>query len=706
MTELVIASNALGTLLFAVLAVVLLLNWRGGTVGTLLVAGAACSAAWFGLQLGYYAGTGWIVLRHLQLGEVVRDAAWFACLLAILALAQGGSGGRLRRVALPAAVGVLCAAQLGLLADLVPVAWRGSRPGAAADAVLVGFLLLGVIGLVLIEQIYRNTRTDQRWSIRPFCFGLGGIFAYDIYLYSHAVLFNEIVADLWNARGAVNAVAVPLMALSMVRNPQWKADLFISRQVVFHSTAVIAVGGYLLLMAAAGYYIRLYGGTWGSALQAVFFFGALLLLVMLLSSSQVRAQVKVFLAKHFYRNKYEYREEWLKFTRTLAECEGDRRAIERTIVRAIAELMDCRWGVLWLRHESNVFVPVAEFSAGSLPRDAEEPADSPLVGFLERRGWIVDLEEYAGDPSIYEHLPLPGWLEEMTNAWLVVPLPLQERLLGFLVLSRSLASRRLDWEDRDLLKTVSQQTASYLALLNATDDLMQARQFEAYNRLSAFVVHDLKNLAAQLSLVTANAARHRDKPEFIADALETVENAVAKMNRMVASLRAGRSEGAEVTRVRVGELLEEIIGERRMAEPVPVLETDGGEAVVLADRARLGKAIGHLVQNAQEATPPAGSVKVKLGVEDGRAVVEIADTGCGMEPAFIREHLFRPFDTTKGNAGMGIGVFEARQIVQALGGELTVDSTPGAGTVFRLRLPLARRAGLEGTELRAVGEGA
>lgn len=686
MFEIAVASNALGALLFAILGAVLLLNWKPGLINSLLVTAALVSAAWLGLHLAYYLNLPWLSLRVVQIVEVVRDGAWFACLLAILDLA----GGAARRHAWgrPLGVGALCLLQVTLLVSPAAAEVLHRALNLTSNVILVGFLILGIVGLVLVEQLFRNTRSEQRWMIKLFCFGLGGVFVYDIFLYSHAVLFNTIVADLWNVRGAINAFGVPLMALSVARNPQWKSDLFISRQVVFHSTAVILVGAYLLLMAGVGYYIKAFGGTWGGALQALFFFAALMVLVVLMTSSQVRAQAKVFLVKHFYRNKYEYREEWLNFTRTLTESEGERRALEQAIVRAIAGIVDCRWGTLWLRHESNQFVPVSEWHVGSLPRNAEEPVDSQFARYLESSGWIVDLDEYARDPGGYVEFVAPEWLRRMTNAWLVLPLQQKDRLLGFIVLSRSLAKARIDWEDRDLLKTVAQQAVGYLALLSATEDLAQARQFEAYNRLSAFVVHDLKNLSAQLSLVIANAERFRHNQEFIDDALTTVANAVTKTTRMLASLRAGRTDPGHASRVDLAPLLEAIVDERRRVRPVPALAMEG-PATVYADRALLAKAIGHLVQNAQEATAEEGAVRITLRNEGERAVIEVSDDGCGMEPEFIRDHLFRPFDTTKGNAGMGIGVFEARQIVTAAGGDISVTSTPHRGTTFTVRLPLA-----------------
>ncbi len=685
MPELVVASNAAGAVLFALLGAMLLINWRGGRFGATLLACCVVSSGWFALQLAYYAGGYGLSLRILQAFEVLRDGAWFTCLLAVLDLARARTVSRGRRIALPIAVGAACVAQ-GLM-----LALPGRLAGLAGIPLhlsLVGFLALAVLGLVLVEQLYRNTRPEQRWSIRAFCFGVGGLFAYDVFLYAHAVLFNSLPAELWSARGAVNAVSVPLLALSAARNPQWRADIFVSRHVVFRGTAVLLVGVYLLLMSAVGYYLREYGGTWGEALRVVFFFGALLLLVMLIASSQLRARAKLLLAKHFYRNKYEYREEWLRFTRTLAEGEGDRSQIGESVVRAIASMMDCRWGILWLRHESNCYVPAAQWHQGELPVGAEEPFDSPLVRLMAERRWIIDLDQYRAEPEAYAGMPLPAWLAQMNNAWMVVPLFQRDDMLGFIVLARSLAARRLDWEDRDLLKTVALQTAGYLALLDATGRLAEASQFEAYNRLSAFVVHDLKNLAAQLSLIVANAGRFRNNPEFIDDTFSTIENAVAKMQRMLVNLRSGAADGSDIARVALQPLLEAVCSERKLRRPAPRLEVRD-DATVVADRGRLAKAIGHLVQNAQEATPEDGAVEVRLDIDAGEAVVRVVDTGCGMEQSFIRDHLFRPFDTTKGNAGMGIGVYECRQIVTSLGGELDVESEPGRGSTFRVRLPLA-----------------
>jgi putative PEP-CTERM system histidine kinase len=225
-------------------------------------------------------------------------------------------------------------------------------------------------------------------------------------------------------------------------------------------------------------------------------------------------------------------------------------------------------------------------------------------------------------------------------------------------------------------------------LWQATDALAESRQFEAFNRLSAYVVHDLKNLVAQLDLVVDNSKRHLHKPGFMEDALQTVGNASAKMNRLLGQLRKGRAEGGAARNVNLNNVLEDVVRARSQTEPAPVLEACAEELRVSADRDRLGAVIEHLIQNAQEATPPDGHVTVRVASAGDWAIVEVEDDGAGMDAEFLAERLFKPFDTTKGNAGMGVGVYESREFVNALGGEISVESAPRRGTVFRVKLPV------------------
>ena len=318
-----------------------------------------------------------------------------------------------------------------------------------------------------------------------------------------------------------------------------------------------------------------------------------------------------------------------------------------------------------------------------------EGPDGNLAQFLETTEWVVEIDEYKQAPERYSGMILPGWISQISRAWLIVPLMQHQRLLGFMVLVRPRAPRNIEWEDRDLLKAAGRQVASHLAQLQASEALFNARQFETFNRISAYVVHDLKNLVAQLSLVVSNAARHKHNPQFLDDAILTVNHCVVKINRLLAQLRMGRDQGRDQIEktVRLVDVVNEALAAKQFREPIPVLSCWDGDITVRTDPARLGTVVGNVIQNAQEATPPEGTVSVMLYSSGQHAIIEIKDSGCGMDAEFIRDRLFRPFETTKGNTGMGIGAYEAREWVREHGGEVEVESQPGHGTVFRIRLP-------------------
>jgi putative PEP-CTERM system histidine kinase len=300
---------------------------------------------------------------------------------------------------------------------------------------------------------------------------------------------------------------------------------------------------------------------------------------------------------------------------------------------------------------------------------------------------VVDLDEYHQTPNLYEALELPEWVERLPDAWLVVPLQFREALIGLLLLGHSEVQKSLNWEDRDLLKMAGKQAAVHLAQHQSDQALMQARQFEAFNRLSAYIAHDLKNILAQQSLIVANADRHKHNPAFVDDVIETVRNSVERMTRLMTQMRQG-TRGGQAELVPLDRLLQRVVEGRAGYRPVPALELPAQPLCVEADPEQLATVFGHLVQNAQEATADDGRVSVRLSADDGQAIIAVEDTGTGMDAQFIAERLFKPFDSTKGLTGMGIGMFESREYIRALGGEIEVRSTPGEGSLFRIRLPL------------------
>jgi putative PEP-CTERM system histidine kinase len=684
-------SYAAAALAFLFLSVLLVTTWRGRVPGMLLAAGSLATVVWAGVA-AYLAARPNAGMLAAEVLEVLRSAIWLAFLLVLLGYTQKEVG-RLRRAAvvLAAFCGVVLAATL--YSGVVSATWLGTFG-------ILGRLVLAVIGIVLVEQLYRNVQPQQRWGIKFLCLGLGGVFAYDFYLYSDALLFQRVNADIWAARGVVNALVVPLLAVATARNPKWSLDVSVSRGILFHSTALLCAAVYLLVMAAAGYYIRYFGGSWGAVLQVTFLFGAVLLLFVVMFSGTLRARLKIFLSKNFFSYRYDYREEWLRFTRILSEGEPGVQLYERSI-QAIAELVDSSGGALWLSQDERVFEQVAHWNMP--PAIGRERRDSPLCQFLERRQWVISLEDYEAQPDSYYRLEIPDWLRSIPRAWLVVPLILHERMLGFVVLARSKGRINLNWEVSDLLKTAGRQAASYLAQLEAARALLVARQFESFNRMSAFLVHDLKNLVTQHSLLLSNADKHKHKPAFQEDMIETIAQSVEKMKRLLHQLRGSYTLEPPAP-VALEDLVRQVVAARSGLKPAPRLEAGDSALSVVAHRARLERVIGHLIQNAIEATPPEGHVVVQLLRQNGSAVIAIADTGCGMSEQFMHDRLFRPFDSTK-STGMGIGTYEAREYVRELGGRIEVETREAQGTLFRVVLPLyvAERAPELGVAMEGHG---
>lgn len=614
----------------------------------------------------------------VALADLARYAAWYFFLLALLDPGLHGTPPTEVRALRPLAalLPLVAGASLAL-----PLFVDGED---AARAVLFAWLALPVLGLVLVEQLFRNLASDGRWGAKPLCLALALIFVFDVYIHSQAVLFGAFDEDGFAVRAGVHALAVPLLLVAARRQSDWQARLQVSHRLAFYSATLLLGGAYLLLVSAIGYYVRFFGGSWGRALQLALLAGALLFLALLLFSGTLRAKVRVFVSKHFFAYRFDYREQWLRFTATLS-APASPQEMGLLVVRGLAEMVESPGGSLWtLAADGREYVESARTTrvVDAVP----EPADSPFVAFLAREGWIVDVAEARLEPARYAGLALPGWLAGAEGVWAVVPLRVGEQLTGFAVLQRPHAPTALDWEVRDLLKTASRQAAVFLAQLHAAEALLEARKFEAFNRMSAFVVHDLKNIVTQLSLMMKNAQRLRDNPEFQQDMLLTVESSLDKMRQLMLQLREGERPTGGAAGVELMPVVQRIArdaeqrGRRLELGQIERLSTRGHAE-------RIERVIGHLVHNALDATPAEGRVWIDVVRVSGQARVVVGDTGAGMSPEFVQTRLFKPFATTK-TAGMGIGSYESAQYVRELGGQILVDSEPGRGTVITLVLPL------------------
>ncbi|MEN8205323.1 MAG: XrtA/PEP-CTERM system histidine kinase PrsK [Pseudomonadota bacterium] len=666
---------------FGLLTLLLLPSWRSSLQGRLLTIVAITSAIWAGLAMSFGDNVSY------QVFEILRYLAWYVFLLRLLepAAADSSEYRNFLRRALPLCTGfavLLLAGELYTVYVLTPL-----QAVHMLAPFLTGHVFLAIIGLAIIEQLFRNTSINHRWAIKYLFIGAGGIFAFDFYLYADALLFRGVDRELWEVRGLVNLVVVPMLAIAAARNKDWSLNIFVSRDIVLHTTTILGGGLYLLVVAGAGYYLRDFGGSWGRIAQVLFFSLAVVLLLTVLFSSQMRTRLRVFLGKHFYKNKYDYRREWLQLTRELNNrVEGEDDFVKAT--RVMAQIVDARAGLLWLIRDHDRYENVAAWQME--PVAASEGSEAPLIRFIENKAYVINLMEQDSHPEEYEGLDLPAWLDAVSRGWLIVPLFGLGSLLGFIVLANPLVVRPLNWEDRDLLKTAAMQVASHLTVLMASEALAEARQFEAFNRIASFMVHDLKNIAAELELVAHNAEKHKTNPEFIDDAFATFADTSSSIKRLLEQLRNRLVQAEKKVTVDLAILADTVISKQAGLLPVPQLEQRVKSCRVIAEKDRLENVLIHLVDNAREATGRYGSISIRLSVEAGdvsMCVVEIADDGHGMDADFIQNRLFKPFDTTKGNAGMGIGMYESREFIRQLQGEIKVRSEPGKGTVVALHLP-------------------
>lgn len=668
------------TFSYALFGALVLVLWRGRFHGLWLLQALLFSFLWS----AFFAGVAYFDYENAAnqtFVEVLRGVGWVLLLWKLHSAQHGVSDHSFWRTP---ALGVFALVVLGaLLVNLLQA--KGLSPFGEISLEILAPFSLAVFGLVLLEQWYRNIKRENRWSVKFFALAMMTVLAYDFVLFSEALLYDRLDSVLWSVRGWVDAIMVPFMAVAVARTSDRQQPLRVSHQAAFYTTGILLAGGYLMVMAGVGYYLRWFGGGWGSALQVIFVVLSLSALIMLLASGSARGMLSVWLNKHFFAYKYDYREEWIKANTRFAGLPFDSHYYEE-LIRALADPVDSMGGWIWI-NEKNKLICKSSWSVDEELTLASMESTGSLIQYLETTGWIIELEELHENPERYEDIEIPKSLLAAEDLWLIVPLLHQNELYGLIGLRNPRANRSLNWEDYDLLKALGGQIASLVALRNASDALSEARQFEAFNRLSAFVVHDLKNIVAQLSLVVSNAEKHKTNPEFVDDALDTLSNAVNRMNRLLSQLRQQSQLNVNASVVAAEDIIREVQELQKNGKPGVVLAPSSGDGNVIIEKERFVSVLCHLVQNAQEATADDGQVSIGFTVDPDFIIFQIRDTGMGMDEVFIRDRLFKPFDTTKGSAGMGVGVYEAQQFVIQSGGVIEVESIVGEGTLFKVAIP-------------------
>ena len=667
--DIVISKTVYAGCALAFILVILLMILRGRTskAGLAILGCCVASVAWAAAT----AASGGLPVAGLALLDSVRLSAWLLFAVALLTV-QAGDGSGLGRLYLFGAL-AFCAVAVANDGHLLALDPTASGFYTSQLLVRIGF---GVVGLLAIENLWRNTEPQRRWHVWPLCLALGGLFAYELFLFSDAFITRgRVDPGLGLGRAIAAAFMTPPLALAMARNREWRIDIHVSRQVVLHTATLLASGCFLLAIAIVGMVLRKFGGDWGLVLQLAMLFGSIVVLTTVLSSGNLRRRLKFLISRNFFTHRYDYRIEWLKFIELVSDP-GQAEELQARIIRALAEFVDSPAGELWSLSRGIGYRPTTVWQLPA-PREAKLSPEDPFVAGFRDGGWI---QERLPDGTA------EAWPFASQNAWLAVPLSYRKEVIGFVLLDRANHTVSLDWEAFDLLRAAGRQAASYLAEEQSTKVLRDSELLNEYSKRFAFVVHDIKNLASQLALVVANAKRYIADPDFQRDMLQTVEDAVSRMNHLLNQLKADAVR--RTPRLADPDAIVGTVAAELAHGPVVVETcTDAENCVAAIDPEPLRSALTHLARNAIEASYPGGSVVISTRRHGAQLVIDIVDRGEGMDDAFIRDELFLPFRSTK-SGGYGIGAFQTRELIRQSGGDLEVISERGAGTTMRILLPL------------------
>jgi putative PEP-CTERM system histidine kinase len=669
-------SHALAAALFAALMI-----WRLGEAARQpaqrLLAGAfALTACWAWLAAVTPAEP------VLGFAESARNLLWVSLLYSLSTAGEERQHGlKLVYAAVAAVIG------LQLIGDTLQLF---SPSGAVARTGLILRITTAAGSLILVHNVYGQAAPASRSHIRFAMLGLALIWTYDLNLYTIAYLGSASAPRLVEWRGLAVALAAPLFALSTRSDGAWRVRL--SRAATFQSLSLLAICAYFALMAILATALRGTGIDWSSVLMVGTLAVMTVAAMVLIPSARARGWVKIKLAKHLFEHRYDYRTEWLRFTETLGRAGPDAPPLSERIVTAFADMIDAPGGLLLVSDgDRRLAVATADSWAGSNPAPDALDHAAEFWAEIEASGRVIEFEalRQSWPKPRDKALAVPKWLLDDPAVWVGIPLLRHRRLVGMVVLAAPDYRRQLDWEDFDLLRTAGNQAASSLAEALGQEALSHAQRFEEFNRRFAFILHDVKNLVSQLSLLARNAERHADNPEFRADMVATLRSSVGKMNELLA--RLAPHSPAQVQRVEAQALrpiLSAAIAAKRRDREISLL----GDASVtaMADAAALEQAVGHLLQNALDASS-GEPVTVRVSSDGGNIAIAIADKGVGMDGDFIRNRLFQPFASTK-SGGFGIGAFEARALIIAMGGRISVESRLGRGTTFTILLPAAEPA--------------
>jgi putative PEP-CTERM system histidine kinase len=558
------------------------------------------------------------------------------------------------------------------------------RSHAAARILNAFQLVSAVVILMNLERTFRSAVGTMQWRIKFIVIGLGIIFGARIYTASQPLLFSEGILVLSTVDSAAVLIGCALIVIAFLRNGFGEIDVYPSHAVLRTSLTFVLAGAYLFVVGVLAQVVARTGKADAFELEALVVLLAFAGLAVALLSNRFRQKIRSLVSRHFKRPQYDFREIWTRVTYSMSSA-FDQPAMCAAAAKLISETFNVLSVSIWLLDEDRL-----TFGA-STSRSADEAGavlQDPQQNFAGVRTLTkpIDLEKAKGD--YVEALKQISLNQFRTGGnRICVPLCAGRECMGIAILADRVGGTPYTIEEFDLLKCIGDQIAVGLVNLQLTDRLTRGKELEAFQAMSAFFVHDLKNAASTLSLTLKNLPLHFDDPTFRQDVLRGIGETAGRINQLISRLTALRRLELDLAEVDLNSIVDDAIKGLNGAVNVKVVRDLRLQPKVRLDRDQFGSVINNLLLNARDTVGSDGEVRIETARDEEWAVVSVADNGCGMTPEFVRSSLFRPFQTTK-KKGLGIGMFQSKMIVEAHHGRILVKSEPTVGTTFRIMLPL------------------